>query len=541
MPENAVASKLWRVVGPPGTGKTTYLSEQIDKAAAAYDGRVLVTSFTRAAATELVRRDLALSRENVGTLHALCYHEIGYPPLAQTEDALKSWNAEHPEYHLTGKSDEMDDPYGEHEGVATGDQVMSEMEVLRARMVNKELWPSHVQRFAKVWEDWKSNNGLMDFTDLIEFFVYVADTVPLDPLVLCADESQDNSALENTLIHRWGAQMDHFIMAGDPWQSIFGFKGADPETFLQPDLPPEQVRVLSQSYRLPRRVHAFATRWIRQHSNYQHFEYQPRDEEGAVLSMPNVWWKQPEGMLPLVERCLADGKTVMIAASCSYLLRPTIAVLRQAGLPFQNPWRTKRRDWNPLAQAHASATSSVSRLLSYLRPQVDAWGDRARSWTPADLKLWTETITQKGNLLGKRDAIDGLGVPVDTSLGIGNLARLLAPEALLAAIAGNLDWYEARLLAEYRKRMEFPIAVVRNRGAAELREAPMVYVGTGHSFKGSEADWCLVYPDLSPAGMGEWYNNKDTVLRLFYVMCTRAREGLVLLGTQSPQAVQWKV
>jgi len=35
----------YRVFGPPGTGKTTYLSRQIEKAAGEYKDSVMVSSF----------------------------------------------------------------------------------------------------------------------------------------------------------------------------------------------------------------------------------------------------------------------------------------------------------------------------------------------------------------------------------------------------------------------------------------------------------------------------------------------------------------
>ena len=46
----------YQIFGPPGTGKTTYLANQIKLAAEKFGPQaVLVASFTRAAATELLR------------------------------------------------------------------------------------------------------------------------------------------------------------------------------------------------------------------------------------------------------------------------------------------------------------------------------------------------------------------------------------------------------------------------------------------------------------------------------------------------------
>ena len=71
------------VLGPPGTGKTTFLSRTI---ASLVEKRgsdaVTVCSFSKAAATELVARDLPIEDSHVGTLHALCYRALSRPTIA---------------------------------------------------------------------------------------------------------------------------------------------------------------------------------------------------------------------------------------------------------------------------------------------------------------------------------------------------------------------------------------------------------------------------------------------------------------------------
>ena len=56
-----------------------------------------------------------------------------------------------------------------------------------------------------------------------------------------------------------------------------------------------------------------------------------------------------------------------------------------------------------------------------------------------------------------------------------------------------------------------------------------MYIGSMHSFKGSEADVNIVLPDLSYAGYAEWLGNgRNDILRLLYVAITRTRETLYL-------------
>ena len=81
-----------RVFGPPGTGKTTYTSKQITLAAEQFGPeQILVASFTRAAAKELISRDQAIADEQIGTLHAHCYRLLGKPDIAEVK--AKEFNA----------------------------------------------------------------------------------------------------------------------------------------------------------------------------------------------------------------------------------------------------------------------------------------------------------------------------------------------------------------------------------------------------------------------------------------------------------------
>ena len=84
-----------RVFGPPGTGKTTWLTGSIRRTAATRQtNKIVVASFTRTAATEIAGRGLPIDESQVGTLHSLAYRSIGRPPVA--DEAVPDWNREHP-------------------------------------------------------------------------------------------------------------------------------------------------------------------------------------------------------------------------------------------------------------------------------------------------------------------------------------------------------------------------------------------------------------------------------------------------------------
>jgi superfamily I DNA/RNA helicase len=86
--------------------------------------------------------------------------------------------------------------------------------------------------------------------------------------------------------------------------------------------------------------------------------------------------------------------------------------------------------------------------------------------------------------------------------------------------------------------------VVANYGFDALVKPPRVFVGTMHSFKGAQADHVVMYPDLSQAGdravnsMSQADDeDRDSVIRTFYVGMTRAIRSLTLCAPRSRMSV----
>jgi superfamily I DNA/RNA helicase len=118
-----------------------------------------------------------------------------------------------------------------------------------------------------------------------------------------------------------------------------------------------------------------------------------------------------------------------------------------------------------------------------------------------------------------------------------------AAESLIAASGDPRrlsEWWNRRIAPTFRKRIEFPVKVAQAGGMALLVDAPRVIVGTIHSVKGGEADVVFLFPDLSRAAdttYGRPGSARDSVIRLFYVGMTRARETLYICQKESSMAV----
>jgi DNA helicase-2/ATP-dependent DNA helicase PcrA len=525
-----MTSTEYRIFGPPGTGKTTTISGLVTQACQEYGSEaVLAASFTRTAARELVRRDLPMNDDQIGTLHALCFRALDRPKILSGAQ-LKDWNAEHPAFACEGGGTvDLDDPYAGGDGATTkdGDRLLQDYHRLRGLMIPKEEWPVRVQWFADAWQDFKANTGTVDFTDLIETCWREQAPIPHAAQVFFLDEVQDFSPLELALARMWGSQCETVYLAGDDDQCLYRFKGAVPDTFLSPTLPAEQVRVLAQSYRIPRAVHDVATRWIGGVTARMPKDYQPRKVEGVEDVVP-ITSQYVLPIKPLLDEWLAEGKRVAFLASCAFFLDPLKRQLREWGVPFHNPYRKQRGDWNPLG-VRAGTVSAAERLLAFR--QV---ADRGQWWTYADLWKWVamleaEGVCARGAKTALRRKAEDEANGKTAVLAEDLDAWLPAPETADAASRGDVAWLLGHLLSTYQKPMGYAGAVLQAYGAAGLQSAPLVSIGTIHSYKGGEADHVVLFPDLSPSGYREWTTPgeaQDSVRRMFYVGMTRAREGL---------------
>lgn len=526
---NEPAQGEFRVIGPPGCGKTTYLAQMVNLALD--EGkRVSVSSLTHAAAEEIAGAASNLYQWEIGTLHSHAFHALDRPELAHGPKRIKEWNELYPEWSLnTGKNADIDQDNLSPGFGNPGDRLMNRWQLARALGLREEKIPSAVLQFAHAWQEWKRESNLLDFSDLISRCIEEVSEAPGQPEAIFVDESQDLDFQEAALLRKWGKAAGSLTLVGDPDQNLYGWRGSDSRAFLEPHLPEERWMTLSQSYRLPQQVHAAAVEWIRRTpGRNRDARFNPRDLEGEVRPCPATW-SRPIAAAEEAEQHVSEGRTVMFIASCNYMLQPLTALLREHGLPFHNPQRPTNGAWNPI-QKRAGAKSSAERLTAFLRMSTEG------CWTAEELRDWSEA-TKKDALSaekGFRKKVKELendekneGYPPCLSYRL--LEQLLRPEAIEAGMRGDTIWYQQNLTKNWQKAAEFPIAVANTRGAEALLATPKVIVGTIHSVKGGEADAVYLFPGLSKAGTNEWLGNqrrKSGVYRMFYVAMTRARQSL---------------
>lgn len=524
-----------RLYGPPGCGKTHALKQQVKFNAERYGSEaLLVVSHTNAAAAEIAGRELPIDRRQVSTLHSVAFRSLDRPPFIQDTEHLAEFSENYPQWALTGSRNPEEYETREASYAAPGDELMAETSRLRNLMADPALWPASVRAFHLAWEDYKKQVGGIDFTDMLTLALENVNYAPGCPRCMIVDEAQDSSPLQMALIWKWGKQAERIILALDPDQSIYSFAGCDPTVFMRTQAAKEHT--LSQSHRLPARVHAEALKWIRKIKNRVDREFLPRTEEGFLLRLQSTW-RTPDKLLGQIRRFQEEGKRMMFIASCGYMLDPLIELLRAEGLTFQNQYRRSNGRWNPLLRRGDNSSTAVDRLLLYLLPTDPG----ERFWNRDELLMWLE-MTKDVLKRGAKKTIEYCPEVLGDKAVNVMLNALKCPEDLEQILGPGtqpLEWLEGRLAARWKRSASYAIEVATKSGRQALEEEPLITVGTIHSVKGGEADVVFLFPDLSLQGWNEDQHSvagHEAMIRLYYVALTRAREGVFLCDAASSMA-----
>jgi len=280
------------VLGPPGTGKTTTLLNEVDKYLKNTDpNRIGYFSFTQKAAYEA--RDRAMDKFNLSeddlpyfrTLHSLAFRKLGI----KKENVMQRRH-----YDDLGKKINMRIDYNEYDAEQTGlfttnSEYLRIIQLAKLRGITPEqqynlkehsqdLSVRDLKILSNELQAYKKEYGLIDFNDMITEFVK-SDVSPKFDVVFI-DEAQDLSRMQWDMAKCiWNKTTDSYI-AGDDDQAIFRWAGADVDSFITQK---GKILSLTQSYRIPRAVHDLAMGLVGRISNRLHKEWKPRTNEECYL------------------------------------------------------------------------------------------------------------------------------------------------------------------------------------------------------------------------------------------------------------------
>jgi DNA helicase-2/ATP-dependent DNA helicase PcrA len=326
----------YKVVGPPGTGKTRRLLNEVQHyvSKGTQLNRIGYFAFTRKAAgeardrflkvrTELTKKDI----EYFQTLHSLAFNQLGL----KEENVMQDLN-----YKRIGETCGIQIKYASYEtnnwnGIFSSDSEylglinlarVKQISVLEQLDLNEHL--SKIERnkldaIEKEINNYKKTYGLIDFTDMIQKFLDTKDTPPFD--VIFVDEAQDLSLIQWAMINKIEQDTGCDVwVAGDDDQAIFGWAGADVDSFI--DYDAKEIP-LTKSERVPSSIQKIALNVInRIQDNRIDKEYLPKTEPGEILERYK---------LSDIDMSTSDW---LILTRTKSLLKPIPTYLKKKGLFF---------------------------------------------------------------------------------------------------------------------------------------------------------------------------------------------------------------
>ena len=487
-----MTTEMTKVFGPPGSGKTTYLLNVVEKelAAGVSSARIGYFSFTRKAAHEA--RDRAIEKFPAlnakadfpffRTLHSLAFFCLGMSPKDMMGVENYAEFAKDAGIRLKIGTDNE-----EHLNVKADNPILNEINLARIKGLDlhthynqsaMDIEWFHFEFVERAYRHYKQANGLFDFTDLLEMIVQREEDLPYLDVVI-VDEAQDLSRIQWDLVQKLAKRCKRFYLAGDDDQAVYTWAGADVKAFLA---FPGRIEFLTQSHRVPSRIHTLASSIVARIQNRQEKTWFPKAEEGEI--------KHYNGFHQVD---ITVGQW-LILASTNYMLNDLHNWIKSQGLLFERQGRSSIPDkvveavvcWERLRAGREIPLEQVKTIYSFMAPECITRGHRTLTKANPDKLYSMATLT----------AHHGLQV--------------------------DMIWHQV-LTKIGTDKIEYLIAILR-RGAKLTK--PTILLSTIHGAKGGEADNVLLITDLSPKFATEYAKDADNINRLLYVGITRAKKTL---------------
>ena len=476
------------VLGPPGTGKTTTLLNEVDKYLKQTDpNKIGYFSFTQKAAHEA--RDRAMDKFNFSeddlpyfrTLHSLAFKRLGI----KKEEVLQRRHYEDLG-KKTGYNLDYHDYDNEHTGLfTTKSDLLRIIQLAKLRDITPEqqfnlkehtqdITVQQLKQFVHDLNQYKKDYNLIDFTDMITEFIKSDKSPKFD--VVFIDEAQDLSLSQWDMARSiWDKTGDTFI-AGDDDQAIFRWAGADVDSFITQT---GKIMQLTQSYRIPQVVHDVASRIVNKIQNRLPKEWRPKTQRGLLSYYDDF------------EQVNMKQGNWLVLARTRFMLNDLEDQLYSQGLYYENKYKTNReqdlytaiKDWEQLRKGQLLKYDQIERISSY-----------TNLWDKKKIKSMVK----------------------DSFYGIDQLTKDYG-------LKTKAVWYEAFNDAP-QKKVRY-IRRMRENGE-KLDSNPRIVLSTIHGVKGGEQDNVVLLTDLSRNTQINYEKNPDDENRLFYVGATRTKNHL---------------
>lgn len=456
--------------GPPGTGKTrSLISSVLTHLESAPGNMALFCSHTKAAAQTAVERWAKTSgRLDISTIHSHCFRALGLS-MAQTVDDVKlkffvgQFGMDTEEGSDANKYIEIID-FATNLGISVSDAYSRS---------ERPGTLAHFLAFSRSYANYKKQFGYVDFTDMLALYPERVRK-PAGHTLLAVDEAQDLTPLHWKVIEHYMSlnPKTEVIIAGDDDQTVYGHTGASADGMDEfATRHNAEVKILGQSYRVPRSVHSLALQITSRIKRRVDKEYLPRSHDGIVQEWGEFQWGHSAGR---------GDRDTLILYSDKFVRKDVVEpALLDRGVPY-------------------TASSGFPSPLQTIAGQAMRTAHR-----PSATREELHSI---------RRGLSPMGQSIFDSIG---------PEA----VCEKLRKFDYKLLRKIHWTHEDYYRRVNWRDAE-----PRVRISTIHGAKGMEALDVHLVTAQSPSALAQSVTDPDARHRLFYVGVTRASERLFIYG-----------
>ena len=397
------------IFGPPGTGKTTYLLDVLERELLETDpDKIAFVSFTREGAYQ--GRDRAMEKFHYKeedfpyfrTLHSIAFRAAKMRP---------SQMMQRQHYEALGKALNMKiRGYYDYNLATNDDMYLFYIDLYRNNKERAGQIVNSINTQQLVWvernyRELKEYFSVKDFTDLIAEFVERGEPLPVKVAII--DEAQDLTTLQWQMIEVAFRNCERIYIAGDDDQAIYQWSGADVHRFISLK---GNIKILERSYRLPENILDFAKRISGKIRERVTKDFESTGRDGHVLSvneLRDIQIKDDESYLFL------SRNNLFLPKFRSFLMQRAVVFNYQNKPAINSEHVSAINTYVRLQRGKDVSKRDMTLLKRFVQPNLDLTKIRGFEWYDA-LRIENDRMAYYRDLLRKQTNITDCRINVNT-------------------------------------------------------------------------------------------------------------------------------